>query len=233
MDAVALGSRPRPVARRPRVNAATRCLASAAPAASPVDLLSSLLAAPGRAWRRDRAKAALLALVATTRRGLDTSARPAVELAVDALAKQAEASPAPTSRLDGAWRLVWTSEREVLFLIEKGLAFVGPCGDVFQSIDLGAGTLTNEVEFFGGPDGSQRAAATLVVGSSCAAESGTRCRFRFQRVALRRGDGAVLGVAPPFGAGTFETVYVDAGLRVARDSRGDTLIVERCAPRPA
>jgi hypothetical protein len=32
---------------------------------------------------------------------------------------------------------------------------------------------------------------------------------------------------PPFGRGWFDNVYVDRDMRVARDSRGDTLVVVR------
>ena len=35
---------------------------------------------------------------------------------------------------------------------------------------------------------------------------------------------------PPFGKGWFDTVYLGDSLRVARDVRGDTLVVRRAGP---
>lgn len=67
-------------------------------------------------------------------RGVKTSKsqRAEIEDAVDALEAFAPATTTTDALLSATWRLVWTSERETLFLIEKGLAFVGPTGDVLQ-----------------------------------------------------------------------------------------------------
>ena len=56
-----------------------------------------------------------------------------------------------------------------------------------------------------------------------------RCMFKFKSATLKLpGDRSI--ALPPFGQGWFDTVYVDERIRVARDSRGDTLIVERDGP---
>ena len=35
--------------------------------------------------------------------------------------------------LSGTWRLLWTSEKETLFCLERGLLGVGPAGESFQA----------------------------------------------------------------------------------------------------
>lgn len=189
--------------------------------------LPSFLTAPSRWIAREKAKAFLLATVADTGRGLEGGNRAAVETAVDELAacgrEDVEAGSAPpVSILSGTWKLLWTSERETLFLLEKGLFNVGPARDVFQVLDAAARTLSNVVEF-----GETEMSAAFVVKGTLRPESDVRCSFAFKRVELQRADGSTFGVAPPFGSGFFDTVYCDDTLRVSRDSRGDTLIVSR------
>jgi hypothetical protein len=77
----------------------------------------------------------------STERGLRPAAggRAAVEAAVDVLAELAAEDaaagrpPTDASRLSATWRLLWTTERETLFLLEKGLFRVGPAGESYQA----------------------------------------------------------------------------------------------------
>ena len=55
--------------------------------------------------------------------------------------------------------------------------------------------------------------------------TGLRVDFEFEAARLKT-PGWELPL-PPFGKGWFENIYVDESLRVARDSRGDLLVVER------
>lgn len=70
-----------------------------------------------------------------TDRGITSSKaqRAEIEAAIDDLASFAPEITTSDRLLSGTWRLVWTSERETRFLMEKGLAFVGPTGDVLQA----------------------------------------------------------------------------------------------------
>ena len=151
-----------------------------------------------------------------------------MEAAVDALAAVAAsdaAAGAPpatdAARLSATWRLLWTSERETLFLLKNGIPFVGAAGESYQIIDAGAATLRNIIVFAEG-------AAAFVVDASIQVQDATRVRFSFDGATLRRRRAKSVSL-PPFGAGWFDNVYVDDALRVARDSRGDTLVVERAA----
>jgi len=138
-----------------------------------------------------------------------------IEAAVDALPSQ---SGRPD--LNGRWKLRWTSEKEVLFLMDKGLLGL-PCTGVFQDLNLDAGRLENLVEFSEGH---------LRVGSTAAwdDESERRVNFKFGSCEARWKDLAV--PLPPVGEGWFDTVYCDESVRVARDVRGDTLVSVRDGP---
>ena len=165
-----------------------------------------------------------------TERGLRAGegGREAVERAVDEFAAVAASEAASgikaTAPLSATWRLTWTSERETLFLLRFGIPFVGSAGESYQIIDTKASTLKNVIEF--GDKG-----AAFVVDSKISGDAmPKRVDFRFTAATLRLAPPSKPVSLPPFGAGYFENLYVDDTLRIARDSRGDTLIVERAAP---
>ncbi len=161
--------------------------------------------------------------------------RAAMERAVDALVAASLSTPPDLTadasggntdpdRLSANWRLAWTSERETLWLLER---WPGP-GDTratttqaYQRIDVRAGTLSNAVVF--GASGN-----VFAVESEVEVMDQTRVDFRFRaaRLELRWPVEATLPI-PPVGKGWFDNLYVDDTLRVARDSRGDTLVVVR------
>ena len=126
--------------------------------------------------------------------------------------------------ISATWKLTWTSERETLFLLRYGIPFVGSAGESYQVIDAEKGTLSNVIEF--GDKGAAFVVDSKIFGDSMP----QRVDFRFTKATLRRAPPASPITLPPFGAGYFENLYVDDTLRVARDSRGDTLVVERAAP---
>lgn len=158
---------------------------------------------PGAGRARLRmARAAADELLALCRRD---APRAEVEAAIDAL------PPSPRAPIDGRWRLEWTTEKEVLFLKERGST------GIFQDICLEAGRLEQLVLFESG---------CLRVGSTASAEPGSaRVAFSFDSCAARWG-GVELPL-PPTGSGWFDTVYVDEAVRVSRDVRGDTQVVTR------
>ena len=172
-----------------------------------------------------KAKRELLNAVDGTSRGVQLGARPAVEAAVDSLAAMSSGDNA--QQCSGVWRLLWTTERETLFLLKSGLPFVGAAGESYQVIDVQAGTLSNVILF-----DDDRAA--FVVRARCARDSRVRTSFKFTSAEMHVPGRDAPFILPPFGSGWFDSLYLsDPGsgspqLRVARDSRGDTLVVERC-----
>lgn len=129
--------------------------------------------------------------------------------------------PAESPKFSGNWKLLWTTESELLFAVEKGLFAAGPCVGVEQTIDVANGRLENLVLF----DNDSR----LFVGSSIEPDAadarGVRFNFAFSSCSLRwRGYDIPL---PPVGKGWGDLLYLDDDLRVQRDVRGDLLIATK------
>ena len=131
--------------------------------------------------------------------------------------------PAESPLFSGGWDLLWTTESELNFAMDKGLFAAGPCTGVCQTIDMAAGNLENTVLF----DNDSK----LFVGSSIAPSpddaAGRRFDFKFSSCYLQwRGTKVPL---PPVGEGWGDILYLDDTLRVQRDIRGDLLIATRAA----
>lgn len=138
----------------------------------------------------------------------------------------AESEPLQNSNgLNGTWKLVWTSEKEILFIIkENGLAnWCGTeSGTVYQVIDLNENRLQNCIEF--PPEGA------FIVDSYISYDSeSTQCSFEFKGARLRLPDNREFKL-PPVGKSTFKTLFLDSKYRIAEDARGDFLLVERVGP---
>lgn len=125
--------------------------------------------------------------------------------------------------LNGTWKLLWTTEKEILFIIkDNGLAsWCGTtAGEVYQVIDLDNQRLQNCIEF--PPEGS------FVVDSSLQ-YAPDKCSFEFQGARLNLPKGKTVTL-PPLGKSRFKTLFVNRKHRIALDDRGDYLIVERVGP---
>ena len=159
----------------------------------------------------------LISIASRDDRGIGSTRRPEIESIIDRLLLEEEEEKNTKNNnfsVSARWKLLWTSERETLFLLEtfqNSLAY--------QTIDEKAKTLRNAVEFSGGN--------TFVVESEIEILDERKVNFTFLSAGLKFSNGFTLPV-PPVGKGWFENIYVGERYRVARDSRGDTLIVERC-----
>ena len=164
----------------------------------------------------------LMTVVKEDNRGIQSSKREQIESIIDKLSEASKNSKTNNnnnnntedSKLSARWKLLWTSEKETLFLLET---FKG--STAYQTINVKEKTLRNAVEFSGGN--------TFLVESEIKIENETKVEFTFTSAGLKFSNGFMLPV-PPVGKGWFDNVYVGDRYRVARDSRGDTLIVERC-----
>ena len=162
----------------------------------------------------------LIASCRDDNRGVGSTRRGEIESMIDKLLLLEEENESKKtkntddSRLSARWKLLWTSEQETLFLLEK---FNN--SNAYQTIDVRAKTLSNTVEFAGGN--------TFLVESEIEIADERKVEFKFVSAGLKFSNGFTLPV-PPVGKGWFDNVYVSDEYRVARDSRGDTLIVERC-----
>ena len=163
----------------------------------------------------------LISIASSDDRGIGSTRRREIESIIDRLLLEEEEKNTKKKNnkeddfsVSARWKLLWTSERETLFLLEtfqNSLAY--------QTIDEKAKTLRNAVEFSGGN--------AFVVESEIEILDERKVEFTFLSAGLKFSNGFTLPV-PPVGKGWFDNVYVGERYRVARDSRGDTLIVERC-----
>lgn len=102
------------------------------------------------------AKQHLLRLISDQDRGLKTQSDPKklskIVSAIDALAVLGRDSVTTTgSSLSATWRLLWTTEKEQLFIIKNAPFFGTKAGDVLQVIDVDDKKLNNVITF--PPDG--------------------------------------------------------------------------------
>ncbi|KAJ6400333.1 hypothetical protein OIU84_015897 [Salix udensis] len=167
------------------------------------------------------AKQHLLTLISDQHRGLKTQNDPvkrsSIIQAIDAMADLGKETVTTEDSLSATWRLLWTTEKEQLFIIEKAPLFGTQAGDVLQVIDVEKRTLNNVITF--PPDG------VFFVRSSIEVASSQRVNFRFTSAVLRGKSWEI--PLPPFGQGWFESVYIDEEIRVVKDIRGDYLVVDK------
>lgn len=120
------------------------------------------------------AKDHLLTLISDQERGIKTQTDPArrasIVEAIDALAAVGAGSVTTGDSLSATWRLLWTTEKEQLFIVEKAHWFGTRAGDVLQVIDVPGRTLNNVITF--PPDG------VFFVRSSIEIASQQRVNFR-------------------------------------------------------
>jgi len=166
------------------------------------------------------AKKELFELLEGSERGVKNSEiRPEVEAIVDRLKDIQGDAPTTGPDMSAVWELMWTTEKETLFLLEKGIFAVGPAQESYQVIDVETGLLQNVILF------GEESEKMLLINSTLQPTSDVRVDFKFEQAELRLTKRTIR--LPPFGKGWFDTVYLDNNLRVARDIRGDTLIVKR------
>ncbi|MQL86367.1 hypothetical protein Taro_018904 [Colocasia esculenta] len=167
------------------------------------------------------AKADLLDLISDQARGVRTegnaSRRAGIVRAIDALALYGKDMVTTGPSLSATWRMMWTTEKEQLFIIKNARLFGTETGDVLQVIDVGKGLLNNVITF--PPSG------VFFVRSTCEAVSPQRVNFRFTSAVLRGNSWQI--PLPPFGQGWFESLYLDEDIRVVKDIRGDYLVIDR------
>ncbi|GIL71736.1 hypothetical protein Vretimale_828 [Volvox reticuliferus] len=178
-------------------------------------------------------KQELLEVVSRTDRGVSTSPADlrAIQSAVAELRRAGEGTETTGKEQTGTWELVWTSEKETIFILERAPLFGTKAGAVYQVIDTGSSSggsnggsdsyLQNVITF--PPEGA------FIVDSSLTVAGRQRVEFGFTAAKLKLPGGKALGL-PPFGKGWFDNLYLDGDLRVSYDSRGDTLITRRVGP---
>lgn len=170
-------------------------------------------------------KKELLYLCEQSNRGLISSTTTSILTLVEELASLQQDCPTVGPQLNATWKLLWTTEKETLFIINPATTklFKTSAGNVYQIIDTDSNRLQNVITF--PPDGA------FIVDSSASSnlDNNQRVDFKFSSASLALPKGRKL-MFPPLGKGWFDTIYLDKDIRIAKDVRGDTLIVARYGP---
>lgn len=100
-------------------------------------------------------KSLLLSLISDQDRGIKTQSNPSkraeIIQAIEDLAVLGAGTITTGPALSATWRMLWTTEKEQLFIIKNAGLFGTAAGDVLQVIDVGNGVLNNVITF--PPDG--------------------------------------------------------------------------------
>ena len=122
-------------------------------------------------------------------------------------------------KISGKWELLWTTEKETLFFINKGL-FGKAVTNVYQTIDFKQGIINNLIEFE-----SDRVFSVLgTIEKDVSINS--RINFKFSKAVITVPPFPSLSL-PPVGSGWFDNVYANEKYRLSKDVRGDYLISRR------
>lgn len=110
----------------------------------------------------------LLSLISDQERGLRTQSDPQklsqIIQAIDAIAEAGKRGVTTDASLSATWRMLWTTEKEQLFIIKNASVFGTKAGDVLQVIDVGSKTLNNVITF--PPDGVFFVRSVIEIASS-------------------------------------------------------------------
>ncbi|KAL6005039.1 putative plastid-lipid-associated protein 11, chloroplastic [Asimina triloba] len=142
------------------------------------------------------AKDDLLSLIADQERGVktqgDAPTRSKIIKAIEALAAVSKDTiTTDASLLSATWRMLWTTEKEQLFIIKNAPVFGTQAGDVLQVIDVEKRSLNNVITF--PPSG------VFFVRSTIDPAPPQRVNFKFTSAVLRGKDWEF--PLPPFGQG--------------------------------
>jgi hypothetical protein len=132
-------------------------------------------------------------------------------------------NPARSPLFSGEWECIWSSEKEINFLVGSGL-FGDEWKRTYQVIDIPKGRLENYILFDNEGD--------LSVGSTIEPdlEQGSRFNIQFKEASLSW-KGLVKLNLPPIGRGWGELLYLDEDIRLQRDIRGDLILAQRVVVR--
>jgi hypothetical protein len=145
-----------------------------------------------------------------------------VDAAVRSLeARNPCANAVATRALAGTWELLYTTEADVHAFCK----LPGGVTSVSQEVDGSLARVTNRIAWRLGD-------LLLAAGAPASATPPRRVSYRFDRLTLSIGAGATLasvelGERGP--GGWTDATYLDADMRISRNSRGDLLVFTRSA----
>ena len=127
-------------------------------------------------------------------------------------------------KVNGNWKLLWTTENETLFFAEKGL-FGKKVTNIRQVIQYndnndGKNCISNIIEFEGNSE------FTVLGDIEYSLNNRKRLNFKFSKAKLLIPPFININL-PPVGQGWFDNIYINEKYRLSKDIRGDYLISTR------
>lgn len=119
-------------------------------------------------------------------------------------------------KVSGKWELLWTTEKETLFFINKGL-FGKKVTLVSQTIDFKTNQINNLIEF---EDGREFSVLGKLSDDNI---DKRRVNFEFTKASIKIPPIPKLSI-PPIGKGWFDNIFCNDKYRLSRDVRGDYLV---------
>mmetsp|Transcript_934 Transcript_934/g.1343 ORF Transcript_934/g.1343 Transcript_934/m.1343 type:complete len:240 (-) Transcript_934:76-795(-) len=146
---------------------------------------------------------------------------PPIRSSIESLISQLQplnptSSPSTSKLLQRKWIVLWTSEKEINFFLEKGIST-----RIEQRLSEGK-VLENWIPFVKGGGFGVTGSIQPAVNDSGSSD-GLRTEFKFSSATLDIGKWGTYNF-PPLGEGWFDTVYLDEELRIDLNSRNDILI---------
>lgn len=165
----------------------------------------------------------ILKLIESSRQGLNPQYKDDIKAMMNIIESQnsvfVQKDKSFRGKVNGKWELLWTTEKETLFFIEKGF-FGKKVTLVSQSIDFNTNQINNLIEFEDGREFS-------VLGKLSSDDTDKRrVNFEFTKAIIKVPPFPQLGL-PPVGKGWFDNIYCNDKYRLSRDVRGDYLVSKR------
>ncbi|OSX69588.1 hypothetical protein BU14_1367s0002 [Porphyra umbilicalis] len=162
-------------------------------------------------------KAELMTAIASTRLGRSVASDRRAQEKIDAIVRRLEAlnpTPVPveSAELGAVWKLVYTTSASILGTSRPPP--LRPNDEIFQSVDVGAGTITNSEQLAGG-------LLTNKVHATFGVKPPMRVQVQFQRFQF----GPLSVKAPASAKGFLDVTYLDDEVRVSRGNKDNLFVL--------
>jgi len=162
-------------------------------------------------------KAELMTAIASTRLGRSVASNRRAQEKIDAIVRRLEAlnpTPVPveSAELGAVWKLVYTTSASILGTSRPPP--LRPNDEIFQAVDVGAGTITNSEQLAGG-------LLTNKVHATFGVKPPMRVQVQFQRFQF----GPLSVKAPASAKGFLDVTYLDDEVRVSRGNKDNLFVL--------
>lgn len=123
-------------------------------------------------------------------------------------------------KVNGNWKLLWTTEKETLFFIANGL-LGSKTEEIIQTIDIENRILQNRIYF----ENNKEFNVNGVIEEDNLRYQ--RINFKFSSASVKLGWIIPEIKIPPLGKGWFDTLYINNRYRISKDVRNDYIVCER------